>query len=66
MADLQHATDSYGGQKNVIPYKSQSQVAKQLEIMQKKINEHMDLSKEQEKDSWTNCNNANDHVIYNL
>ena len=51
VADLQHATDRYGGPKNMIPYKSQSHVAKQLEIMQKKINEHMDSNKEQEKDS---------------
>ena len=51
IADLQHATDRYGGPKNMIPYKSQSHIANQLEVMQKKINEHIDTNKEQEKES---------------
>ena len=49
LADLQYASDCYGGPKGKIPYKTQSHVVKQLEVMQKKINEHTESSKEQEK-----------------
>ena len=51
VADLQHTTDRYGGPKSVVPYKGQFQVANQLEVMQKTINEHIETIKEQEKES---------------
>lgn len=54
LADLQHASDRYGGPKAKIPYKTQSHVVKQLEVMQQKINEHIESSKEQEKTDENN------------